>query len=202
MPGARLLAEKGQYPVGEPDDRLVRVRAEGMVIAQVPHRLRRRLAKLGAAVADVDAPQPGAAIDQFPAVPVPDPDPGATSNYRRAVLEVIGDRGRRVDQALPIHFLERIILCGVQHNSLLPSRPRGIKLFWRDFRLGDNCPAAIPPGAEKTVVTPGVACDALLIDQQQHRIAVAIEAEFAQQLNLPRGLALSPELRARPRPIA
>jgi hypothetical protein len=108
MPGARLLAEKGQYPVGEPDDRLVRVRTEGMVIAQVPHRLRRRFAKLGAAVADIDAPQPGAAIDQ----PVPDPHPGAPGNYRRAVLEVIGDRGRRVDQALPIHFLERIILCG------------------------------------------------------------------------------------------
>jgi hypothetical protein len=112
MPGARLFAEEAQHAVGESDDRLVRVRAEGMVIAQVPHRLRRRFAKLGAAVADIDAPQPGAAIDQFPAVPVLDPDPGAPGNYRRAVLEVIGDRGRRVDQALPIHFLERIILCG------------------------------------------------------------------------------------------
>jgi ABC-type glutathione transport system ATPase component len=47
-----------------------------------------------------------------------------------------------------------------------------------------------------------MACDALLIDQQQHCIAVAIEAEFAQQLDLPRSLTFSPELGARPRPIA
>ena len=46
-----------------------------------------------------------------------------------------------------------------------------------------------------------MACDALLIDQQQHHIAVAIEAQLAQQLNLPGSLTLSPELRARPRPI-
>src|SRR6202008_2618143 len=108
-----------QEPAGRWAARLVRVRAEGMVIAQVPHCLRRRLAKLGAAVANVDAPQPGAAINQLAALTVRDPDPGATSNYRRAVLEVIGDRGRRVDQALPIHFLERIILCGACHYSLL-----------------------------------------------------------------------------------
>jgi hypothetical protein len=57
--------------------------------------------------------------------------------------------------------------------------------------LGNDGPAAILPGAEKTAATPGVACDALLIDQQQHRIAVAIKAELAQQLNLPGGPALS-----------
>jgi len=60
---------------------------------------------------------------------------------------------------------------------------------------------AQPPSCQarkKTAATPGVACDALLIDQQQHRIAVAIKAELAQQLNLPGGPALSPELRARP----
>jgi hypothetical protein len=77
-----------------------------------------------------------------------------------------------------------------------------VKNFRRDFGLGDKGPAAIPPGAEETAATPGVASDARLIDQQQHRIAVAIKAELAQQLNLPGGLTLSPELGARPRPIA
>src|SRR5438445_11100864 len=124
MTCVRFLAEQGQHAVGEPDDRLVRVRAEGMVIAEVAHRLRRRFAEFGAAETDVDAPQSGAAIDQLPTVPILDPDPGTPGDYRRAVFEVIGDRGCRVDQALPIHFLERIILCGVQHNSLLS------EVFW------------------------------------------------------------------------
>jgi len=48
------------------------------------------IAELGAAEADVDAPQPGAAIDQLPALPVPYPDPGAPGNDRRAEFEVIG----------------------------------------------------------------------------------------------------------------
>jgi hypothetical protein len=77
-----------------------------MVIAKVTHCLRRRFAELGAAEADVDAPQSSTAIDQLPAVPIPNAHPRAPGNDCRAVLEVIGDRGRRVDQALPIHFLK------------------------------------------------------------------------------------------------
>src|SRR5881227_3454518 len=54
---------------------------------------------IGYGRADIDAPQPGAAIDQLPPVPVLDPDPGAAGDDRRAVLKVIGDRRRRMDQA-------------------------------------------------------------------------------------------------------
>src|SRR6516164_3704094 len=82
-----------------------------MIIAQIAHRLGRRFAELGAAIADVDAPQPGAAIDQIPTPPVLYPDPGASGNDRRAVLQVIGDRGRRMEQALPVHLFERVISC-------------------------------------------------------------------------------------------
>src|ERR1700730_8796985 len=98
MPGARFLAEERQHPVGEPDDRLVRVRRKSMVITEIAHRLGCRLAEFSAAVADIDAPQPGAAVDQLPPLTVLDPDPRTPGNDRRAVLEVIGDRGRGVDQ--------------------------------------------------------------------------------------------------------
>src|ERR1700730_1482611 len=136
MARARLFSEKAQHAVGEPDDRLVRMRCEGVVVAEIAHRLRRGLAELGAPIADIDAPQPGAAIDQLPPVPVPQPDPGAPSDDRRAVLQVICDRCRRVDQALPIHFLERIILLSCRRHEFLtyvntflspahPAWPRG-----------------------------------------------------------------------------
>src|SRR6516162_1374286 len=86
MSGARFLAEEAQHAVGEPDDRLVRVRGEGVIIAEIAHRLRRGFAELGAPIADIDAPQPSAAIDEIAALPVLDPDPGPPGNYGRAIL--------------------------------------------------------------------------------------------------------------------
>ena len=93
MPGAGLLVKQAQHTVGEPDDRLVRVRREGVVIAEIAHRLGRGFAELGAPVTDVDAPQAGPAIDQFPAAMVLDPHAGAIGNDGRPVLQVIRDRG-------------------------------------------------------------------------------------------------------------
>src|SRR6516162_11749949 len=78
MSGARFLAEEAQHAVGEPDDRLVRVRGEGVIIAEIAHRLSCGFSELAAAVADIDAPQAGAAIDELPAVAVLDPNPGAS----------------------------------------------------------------------------------------------------------------------------
>ena len=43
--------------------------------------------------------------------------------------------------------------------------------------------------------------DALLINYKQKCVAVTIETELAQQLNLPGRLAFSPEPVARPRPV-
>ena len=43
--------------------------------------------------------------------------------------------------------------------------------------------------------------DALLINYKQKCVAVTIETELAQQLNLPGRLAFSPEPAARPRPV-
>src|SRR5215470_5563429 len=101
MRRTRPFAEQAQYPISEPDGRLVRVRGKGVIIAEIAHSLRGGFAELGAAIPDIDAPQAGAAIDQVPPVPVPDPNPGAAGDDRRTVLQVIGYRGRRMQQALP-----------------------------------------------------------------------------------------------------
>jgi hypothetical protein len=68
----------------------------------------------------------------------------------------------------------------------------GIKSFLGDVGFRDYRPPAIPPSPEKTVAAARVAGDALLIDQQQHRVPVAIEAELAQNLDLSGGLSLTP----------
>jgi branched-chain amino acid transport system ATP-binding protein len=78
----------------------------------------------------------------------------------------------------------------------------GIKSFLGDFGLRNHRPPAIPPSPEKAVAPARVAGDALLIDQQQHGVPVAIEAELAQKLNLSGGLSFTPQFRARPRPVA
>src|SRR5579859_109930 len=47
-----------------------------------------------------------------------------------------------------------------------------------------------------------MASDALLVDLQQQRVAVAIDQETLQSLDLARALALAPQAPARARPIA
>jgi len=72
----------------------------------------------------------------------------------------------------------------------------GIKGFGRYLGLCNDCPLAIPPSAKETVAAAGVTSNAMLVDEQQHRVTVAIEAQLAQQLDLSRGFALSPQLLA------
>ena len=117
--GASPLAEEREHPVGEPDRRLVRGRAEQVVVAQLLDRLPRRLSDLGPAVADVDAPEPGAAVDVLPAAAIHDPHPPALAHDQRPDLEVLGDRGVGMEQALPVHLLERIVGAILEHS---PSR--------------------------------------------------------------------------------
>ena len=130
MPGPGFFAEQGQDPVGEPDDRLVRIGRKGVVVAEIGHRLRRRLTQFGAAIADIDAPQPGAAIDQIVPAAVLEPHPRAAGDDRRPVFQMIGDRGRRMEQALPVHLLERVVLRVRRHRSwLLALRARAPSRF-------------------------------------------------------------------------
>src|SRR5690242_4354693 len=77
-----------------------------------------------------------------------------------------------------------------------------IELLRVDQRVGDRRPVAIARGAEEAGAASGVAGDALLVDAEQQRIAVAIEAQLDQALDLPRGLALAPQPAARARPVA
>ena len=56
--------KQAQHALGQADDRLVRGAAEDVVVGEVLDRLLGGLGHLLAAVADVDAPQAGAAVDQ------------------------------------------------------------------------------------------------------------------------------------------
>ena len=141
MRRTRLFAEQGQHPVGEADDRLVRIGREGVVIAEIGHRPRRRLTQFGPAIADIDAPQPGAAVDQVMPAAVLEPHPGPAGDDRRPVLQMLGDRGRRMEQALPVHLFERVVLHDIRRHGLFLFRsahhPRGLSLPAGD--AGDAC---------------------------------------------------------------
>ena len=87
-----------------------------MVVAKLGHRLGRRLTQFGAAVADIDAPQTGAAVDEVAPFAVLDPNPRAAGDDRRAVLQMVGDRGRRMEDALPVHLFERIVFLQIERH--------------------------------------------------------------------------------------
>ena len=118
MPGAGLLAEQGQHPVGEPDDRLVRVRSEGVIIAEIAHRLRRRFAELGAAIADIDAPQPGIAAADVDLV-------GKRQRDRHS-------RTRLIEISVPRHH--------ALNPGLAPRRPHRDDIAWANQPV-TICPA-------------------------------------------------------------
>ena len=120
--GASLLAEQREDAIGEADDRLARGRAEDVVIVEVLDRLLRRFGDLGPAVADVDAPETGAAVDQLAPLVVLDAHTPAALDDQRPVAHVCGDRGERMEQALPVHLLERVVRFLLEH-SLPPLGP-------------------------------------------------------------------------------
>ena len=78
---------------------------------------------LGPAVADVDAPETGAAVDQLAPLVVLDAHAPAALDDQRPVAHVGGDRGERMEQALPVHLLERVVRFLLEH-SLPPLEPR------------------------------------------------------------------------------
>ena len=114
--GARLVAEQREDAIGEADDRLARGRAEDVIIVEVLDRALRRFGDLGPAVADVDAPEAGAAVDQLAPLVVLDAHAPAALDDQRPIAHVGGDRGERVEQALPVHLLERVVGFLLEHS--------------------------------------------------------------------------------------
>ena len=69
---------------------------------------------LAPAVADVDAIEAGEGVDEVLAVLIAHPDAPAGGDDRRAARRAAGVRpqiGEGMDQGLPIHLLERKIVC-------------------------------------------------------------------------------------------
>ena len=62
-------------------------------------------------------------------------------------------------------------------------------------------PSTAGSGAVEAAALAGVAGRALLVDQQEQRVAVAVQAHVAHPLAVPRGLALHPVLAAAARPV-
>jgi hypothetical protein len=154
MAGVGLLAEQGEDAVGETDGRLVRGRAEEVIIAEILDRLGRRRGDLLAPVADIDAPQPGAEIDQVAPVLVLDAHAVAVGINRRAVLQMVAHRGHGMEQALLVHLLERVVAGGGgghgRSSWFCPGRSSGLPIVgrsrgFRKSRRAISAPASAPP---------------------------------------------------------
>ena len=68
-------------------------------------------------------------------------------------------------------------------------------------RLGQDDLLAVPHRGEEAARPVGVAGRAGLVDDQQQAVAVAVDPELDQPLDVARGRALAPELAARARPV-
>src|SRR5437762_1828334 len=96
-------------------------------------------------------------------------------------------------------------------TSAAPNNARRGKLRWVnsillqlvhvDQHRRDGLELALANGAEEAVVSPGVAGDAGLLDLDQERIAVAIDAQINERLNMARRIAFAPRSLARARPV-
>ena len=99
--GEEHALEAGRRQLGEPRGELDRGRRraleEGVVIGQQLHLAARRLDELGAAVAEVDAPQPRHAVEDPVALAVPQPAAlGAGDDARARAARELGGIGERV----------------------------------------------------------------------------------------------------------
>ena len=77
-----------------------------------------------------------------------------------------------------------------------------VKRFRRDQGGRDLPKNPVADGAEETGAAAGMAGNPGLRDQQQDRVAVAIEPQFDEALDLPGGFALAPQPVAAPAEIA
>ena len=88
------------------DGRLGGALEEAVVVGQLRHLLRRHLAQLLAAVADVDAPQAGEGIEQLVALGIPDIAALALGEDARALLRQCGVVVERMQVVLGIELLQ------------------------------------------------------------------------------------------------
>src|SRR5262245_13166104 len=101
--------EQAQHAFGETDDGLVRGSTEDVVISQIFEGPLGGLTHLATAIANIHAPQPGTTIDQLPALPIADAHAIGLGHDVRAFLEVIDNRGVRMEYRLPVDVLEGIV---------------------------------------------------------------------------------------------
>ena len=95
-------------PLGEERGRFRAHRGERVVVAELVGVLLQRVADLGPAVADVDAPEPGHPVDVALAVEIAQPRPVALDDdARRARLLVLVELGERVEDEPAVGLLDR-----------------------------------------------------------------------------------------------
>ena len=109
--------------LGEPDGRLVRRTDIGRGKGDPPHLSACCLGQLGAAVADIDVPQPRKPVDVFAALGVVQHRATPLGDDQR--LFVIIGIMQRVDEVTPIRFEK---LADVVHWSLLTAKPPRLSL--------------------------------------------------------------------------
>ena len=120
MVAVRVLVEQREQLLGEPDLGLVGGGAEGVEEADARHFLGRDLGKLRPPVADIDAPERRRGIDIALALEVVDLHPAAPAVDDGACGLMLGDRGDRVQQDLPVEFLQRDVLGLIERHAASP----------------------------------------------------------------------------------
>ena len=114
----RQLGEAG----GELDRGRRRALKEGVVVGQRRHLAARRLDQLGAAVADIDAPQAGHAVEQPVALAVPEPAALGAGDDPAAPRRQLGMVGERVKVVPGIELAPAKGVCR-GHDLFFPNPP-------------------------------------------------------------------------------
>ncbi len=116
--GRREVAgSQRRQPRGELDGRLVRKPAGRVGEGQAPHLIRRRVGQLGAAVADVDAPQARRAVQQLAAVGQPQRGAACRFDDHRAGARVVPGARELMDQMLYVSRGQRIARGRFKHGA-------------------------------------------------------------------------------------
>ena len=86
-----------------------------MVVGEVLNGLLGSLGHLLATIADVDAPQARATVDQFATLMVLDAHPTRLGDNVGSLLQVIHNRGIRMEHGLAINVFQRVVASGPIH---------------------------------------------------------------------------------------
>ena len=119
--GAGFLVQQAKQLLGQLDLRRVRRGTEGVEEAELGHFLGGGLAELGAAIADVHAPQARRAVDVALALGVDHAHARAAFDDQWSLDQMVGDRGHGVEHALLVQLLERQIAFLVERHGWVSS---------------------------------------------------------------------------------